>query len=326
MLLIKPDSSNPYFNFAAEEYFMKNFDEEFFLTSFYDPSISIGINQNTLAEINALYVKQNKIKVVRRNSGGGSVFHDKGCVNYSFIVKDDGLPIDSFEKYCDPIINFLREKFGLKAHFQSRNNIFLEGKKISRMAKFKYNGKIVQHGAILYSSNLKSLKGALKNKTGLDVDKLNTEDLPVANLVDFLDDNISAAKFKEMLYAYIKSTYPGAKPYVISKEDTENIRKIADDKFVTWDWNYGKSPDYDFKKEIKCPSGKIEVLMKVESGFIKDINIYGNFFSEYNIKELEGLLINQKHKCDVLLSALGGIDIKKYFGKISNEQFINSLF
>ena len=327
MLLIKSESTSPFFNFATEEYFLKNFKEEFFLTSFYDDSISVGINQNTLTEINAMYVKQNSIKVTRRNSGGGTVFHDKGCINYSFIMKDDGSSIDDFHKYCEPILGFLKDRFSLNAQFQSKNDISLDGKKISRMSKFRHNGKFVQHGSLTFSSNLTNFANAIKTVSeNPETNGHSIEDLPVANICKSIAEDITPAKFMEMLFSYIKAHYTSAIPYELTKEDYENIYRIAEEKYATWEWNYGKSPDYDYKKVINCPCGVIEVFLKVEQGIIKDVKIYGDFFSEYDISELEDMIKGNRHRCDELLDTLNNIDISKYFGDITNKFFVENLF
>lgn len=327
MLLIKLESKNPYFSFAAEEYFSNNFDEEFFIVSSCDDSISLGLNQNTMEEINLMYVKQNNIKVVRRNSGGGAVFHDRGCINYCFIVKDDGLAIDDFTKYAQPIIIFLKDIFGLEAIFVPRNDIFVDGKKVSGMSKTKSGGNIIQHGTLLFTTNLKTLASCLKSVSSKTLQKSSEKDeLPIVNIGKLVDVDFSSEKFMDMLLAYIKSKNKTVIPYSLTKEDQQNINKLVEEKYSTWEWNYGNSPKYDTKKTIECPCGKIEVFIQVEQGIIRNVKIYGDFFAEADIKELEELLKNQKHKCDDLLKALKYIDIKKYFGDMSKKLFVESLF
>lgn len=327
MLLIKLESKDPYYNFATEEYFLNNYKEEFFLTSCCDDAISVGRNQNTMEEVNLMYVKQNNIKVIRRNSGGGAVFHDRGCINYSFIVKDDGSAIDDFGKYTQPIIDFLKEKFEIDAVFQPRNDIFVDGKKVSGMAKTRSEGKIVQHGTLLFSTSLKTLASSLKSVSSKVTENQGESlELPVVNLSSAIEAELSAEKFMDMLIAFIKNKYKKAIPYVLTKEDKENIDKIVAEKYSTWEWNYGNSPDYDIKKTIVCPCGKIEVLLKVEQGTIQDVKIFGDFFADGDISDLEDILKNNPHKCDILLKAMRNIDIKKYFGDISKRFFVESLF
>jgi lipoate---protein ligase len=328
MLLIKLESTNPYFNFATEEYLLNNFDEDIFVCGIYDDSISVGVNQNTMGEINAMYVKQNNIKVVRRNSGGGTVFHDKACINYSFIFRDDESAIDDFSRFTEPILGFLNNKLKLDASFRQRNDIIIDDKKVSGMSKYKMNGKIVQHGTLMFASSIKSMVSAIK----IHPEKMKAmtpggHDIPFANIISFIPGSeITANKFMESLSAYVKSINETAQPYSLTKEDIENINKLVEEKYSTWDWNYGQSPDYDYKKSINCPCGLIEVLLKVENGIIKDAKIYGDFFSENDITELEEMFKNRKHRCDVMLKALENIDITKYFGDISKEFLVNSLF
>lgn len=328
MLLIKLESTNAYFNFAAEEYLLKNFDEDIFVCAIYDESISIGVNQNTMGEINAMFVKKNNIKVVRRKSGGGTVFHDKGCINYSFIFRDDQSAIDDFSRFTEPVLGFLNNKLNLNASFRKRNDIVIDDKKISGMSKYKMNGKIVQHGTIMISASIKTMisaiKGSPKEIKGMDT---GSPDVHYANVVSFIPGTeMTTSKIMDSLMAYVKSICETALPYTLTKDDIENINKLVEEKYLTWDWNYGQSPDYDYKKSISCPCGIIEVHLKVESGIIKDARFYGDFFSENDITELEEIFKNRKHRCDVMLEALENIDITEYFGDISKQFFVNSLF
>ena len=128
------------------------------------------------------------------------------------------------------------------------------------------------------------------------------------------------------IWRTIKSKNKTVIPYSLTKEDQQNINKLVEEKYSAWEWNYGNSPDYDTKKTIECPCGKIEVFIKVEQGIIKDVEIYGDFFADADIKELEKLLKDQKYKCDELLKALKDTDLKKYFGDMSKKLFVESLF
>ncbi|WP_031368009.1 lipoate--protein ligase family protein, partial [Clostridium botulinum] len=159
------DNSNidPYFNLASEEYFLRHKDDEYFILWRDEPCVVVGKNQNTLSEIDMDYIETNKVKVVRRQTGGGAVFHDLGNLNYTFIVKDDGKSFNDFERFCKPIIGVLKT-LGVKAEFSGRNDLLIDGKKISGTAQCKYKNRVMHHGTLLFSSDIVNLSGALKPK------------------------------------------------------------------------------------------------------------------------------------------------------------------
>lgn len=328
MLLITLQSSSPFFNFAAEEYLLKQFpSEDFFITYINEESVSVGLNQNTLSEINAIFIRQNNIKVLRRNSGGGTVYHDKACLNFAFISKNDESAIDEFTPLAEILVNFFNYKLNLNTYFGSRNDIFIDGKKICGLSKYKHEGRMLQHGNILFASNLKNLNNSIKQTSKIIKESTETNDNhPVINIKPMLSEDFSLAKFREILIQHVKTVYSSVIPYELVEEDIENINTLASEKYATWDWNYGTSPEYDYKKVIKCPCGTIEVMMKVEKGIINEIKIYGDFFSEYDISEIQNIIKGNRHKCDDLLKALRHSDLTKYFGKISNRYFVENLF
>ena len=162
MLCIINTNTKPYFNLAAEDYVLRNFKDDCFMLWRNKPSIIIGKHQNTLAEINLEYVKDNNIDVVRRLSGGGAVFHDLGNLNFTFIknAKDEGSLVD-FKKYIQPILEVL-QSLGVNAKFEGRNDIMIDGKKISGNAEHVFKRRVLHHGTLLFLSQIADLSKALK--------------------------------------------------------------------------------------------------------------------------------------------------------------------
>ncbi|HRC66441.1 MAG TPA: lipoate--protein ligase family protein, partial [Bacteroidales bacterium] len=148
MFCINNQNTNPYFNLASEEYLLKNYEEDVFMLWRNEPSIIIGKHQNALAEINIEYVKENHIKVVRRITGGGAVFHDLGNLNFTFISNSpNSKPVMNFKKYTQPIVDVL-VNLGVDARFEGRNDIVIDGKKISGNAECVYKNRFLHHGTI----------------------------------------------------------------------------------------------------------------------------------------------------------------------------------
>ncbi|MDD4149489.1 MAG: lipoate--protein ligase [Bacteroidales bacterium] len=323
MLLIKSESRDAYFNVALEEYLLNNFNEEFFIIAVNEPSIIIGLNQNTYDEINALYVKQNNIKVVRRLSGGGTVFQDQGNINFSHIYLDDESSLSDFSKVCKIILNFVNQKFELDTSFAGRNGLIIDGKKFSGHSRMKTNGKILHHGTLLISSNMKSLTDALKVNSTKPTDRaLLSNHESITNLAEHIQSSPSSEKIFEIFWNYLRSIFPESKVYQISPQDIEGINKLVDEKYSTWEWNYGSEVNLPLFKIGSSKYGNYEIYLQSEEEKIKQIKIVGDFFSKNNISDVENALIDCEINSEAVSKALSNIDFNNYMSGISLEEFV----
>ncbi|ACU08398.1 Lipoate-protein ligase A [Flavobacteriaceae bacterium 3519-10] len=325
MLIIDSPSNNAYFNIAAEEYLLNRFPkEDLFLLYVNAPSIIVGKFQNTLAEINLDYVKEKNIKVVRRMSGGGTVYHDLGNLNFSFhtlLGKHDFMDFSIFTK---PVITLLNN-LGVPAELKGRNDLLVDGKKFSGNAKLARQGKMIQHGTILLDSEMEVLSQALTVNPLKFVDKATKSTRSrVTNLIDYLPETISTDELKNLLTAEIIKNNPEATRYQLTNEDLKGIEKFMTEKYETWDWNFGFSPNYNFKKGIKVPAGFIEVHLDVEKGSIQQAKIFGDFFAAEPIEEFEAKLIGIKHEPSQLLALLSSVNITQYFGNVEPAELIEA--
>ena len=323
MIIIDSPSHDAYFNIASEEYLLYKFPtDDLFLLYVNAPSIIVGKFQNTLAEINLDYVDKQGIKVVRRMSGGGAVYHDLGNLNFSFHTKLEGADFLDFSTFTAPVLTLLNG-LGVPAKLEGRNDLLLDGKKFSGNAKFAKNGKMIQHGTILLNSQMAVLADALKVNPLKFIDKaVKSNRARVTNLVDYLPEGTDTEKLKELLIAEIVKANPGAQRYSFSPEDVTAIERLAKEKYSTWDWNFGFSPNYNFQKAAKVPAGFIEVHLDVDKGYIKQAKIFGDFFAAKPIEELENLLIGLKHERAAILSVLEASDLQGYFGKVTLDEII----
>jgi len=326
MLYIKNDSLDPRFNLALEEYVVKYLDSEhtFVLLWQNEPSVIIGRFQNTVEEINTEYIEKKGINVVRRITGGGAVYHDLGNLNFSFIEKTDADSID-FRKYNERIVLAL-EKLGIKAEHNSRNDIAIEGKKFSGNAQFIYKGKVLHHGTILFNSNLEDVQAALR----VNADKFTSKGVKsvrsrVTNVSDYLKEKITIEEFKEIL---LQSLFAPDFPveYKLREEDLKAIYKLKEEKYDTWEWNYGSSPAFNFRKEQRFPVGKIDLRLDVNKGLINKIKIYGDFFGTENLEELENLILGCKYDRQEIRKKLENVDFTRYFGNINREELLSLFF
>lgn len=286
------------------------------------PSIIVGKFQNALSEVNLNFVQENGIKVVRRMSGGGAVYHDLGNLNFSFHSAWTGGDFLEFNTFTEPIVKLLN-KLDVPAGLEGRNDLLVEGKKFSGNAKLVRKGKVIQHGTILIHSDMSVLSDALKINPLKYVDKgIKSNRSRVTNLDVYLPERTTTESFKSLLIKEMLAENKDAKLVEYSPEDLEAIQQLAADKYSTWDWNFGKSPDYNFKQAIKIPAGFIELHLDVEKGFIEKAKVFGDFFAMKPSEEFEQLLIGKKHEQSEIKALLEEVDLEPFFGKVTAEEIL----
>jgi len=322
--------TDPAINLAIEEFAVRHLPANEPILLFYinKSSIIIGKNQNTIEEINTNYVENNNIKVVRRLSGGGAVYHDEGNLNFSFITNNDGKSFSNFKKFLEPIIKALAD-LGIEAEVKGRNDILIGEKKISGNAQFATLGKIFTHGTLLFNSNIDEVVNALNvRKDKIESKGMKSVRSRVANISEFLKSNMSIEEFREhlLLSIFQVSNIKDINEYKLTDKDWEKINEISTSRYANWDWNFGKSPVSTSVFSKRFPIGVIDIHLKINKGYIENIKIYGDFFGAKDISEIENLLINQKYDRKTLQDILSTINIADYFGEISQEDFLNILY
>ena len=318
MLIIDSPSRNAYFNIATEEYLLTRFPtEDLFLLYVNAPSIIVGKFQNTLAEINLDYVQEKGIKVVRRMSGGGAVYHDHGNLNFSFHTLLADHDFGDFSQFTQPVLTLLN-RHGVPAVLEGRNDLLVEGRKFSGNAKLARQGKMIQHGTLLLNSEMEVLGEALKANPLKFTDKATKSNRArVTNLIHYLPDGTTTEQLKEWLTEELMRDTPEAARYELTPEDHAGIEKLVEEKYKTWEWNFGFSPKYNFQKAVKVPAGFIEVHLDVVQGIIEKARIFGDFFASRPIEELEAQLIGVKHEHHELENVLSAADLTAFFGKVT---------
>lgn len=326
MKYIKTDWKKTAYNMAMEEYIINSMPMDDYLTFYiHDPAIIIGQHQNTIEEINQEYVNEKGIQVQRRLSGGGAVYHDHGNLNFSFIVRGTVENVNDFDVLTRPVVKTL-EKMGIKAELSGRNDLLIDGKKFSGNAQFFSKGKLLQHGTILFNSEMSELGKALKVKE-LKIESKGIKSVRsrVTNIMDYLEDkSFTIDQFKDLLIKTIGEIYP-LEEYTLTEEDLKNIQELVDTKFSTWEWNYGKSPKFNVTKTEKFPFGIVDAKINVLKGVISEIRIFGDFFVRQEIGVLEKALTGVKYTKEDVLKALEGLPVSEFFNNMTNEEFVDFL-
>jgi len=313
MLCIPNQNTDPYFNLATEEYILKNLKENCFVLWRSKPSIIIGKHQNALAEINLNFVQEQKIPVIRRLSGGGTVFHDLGNLNFSFIqnIKVNENLVD-FKRYTKPIIEVLHN-LGVDAKFEGRNDIMINGKKISGNAEHVFKKRVLHHGTLLFSSEISNLSQALKVNPLKYQDKgVKSVRSRVTNIIDHLEGKITVMEFYNKILNHITSSDTDAEIYELTNKDINQINQLVIEKYKSWEWNFGYSPKYNFEKSQPFSEGNINVQLLVEKGFIKDAKLTCNFLNENVVTEIERILKGVRHEPASVRKELQRFDLNYY--------------
>jgi lipoate-protein ligase A len=320
--------TDPEINLALEEYALRNFgiNDDYLLFYINAPSIIIGRNQNTLEEINDDYVRKNGIKVVRRMSGGGAVYHDLGNLNFSFITEYKPENLHNFKKFTTPVINVLQE-MGVDAEMSGRNDILVEGRKISGNAQFSSGKRMFSHGTLLLDSDLDEVTNALNVKMSKIQSKGHKSVRSrVANIVEFLDAPIAVEEFRKRLLEGLYRDRENFETYQLTEEEWKAVHELKVEKYGNWDWNFGRSPKFNIQRTKRFSVGDIDLRIDVHEGKINAIKIYGDFFGKEPVSEIEELLVNTRYAPEDIEEVLLPIDVQSYFGNIQKEEFLQLVY
>lgn len=275
MIFIKNKITDVYFNLAMEEYIFEKFKEdEVFMLWINEPSVVIGKHQNLIEELNMKYCFDNNIKIARRLSGGGTVVHDFGNLNYTYITNTTGDTALDFKEFLKPMYKALLN-LKINANISPRNDFRVEEKKICGHSQFMRKKRVLHHGCILFDSNLNNLRNALNVENKKIISKsAKSVKSSVANLKEISKLDYEISDFLEKLKNEILKTQENFEIYELTKEDILNIDKIKSEKYVTKDWIYGQSPKCTFFLDEER-----DYTVEIEGGRIEKINMgYDNKF------------------------------------------------
>lgn len=329
MKTILNDSKDPRFNLALEEYVLKYLpsDEDFVLLWQNANSVIIGRNQNTIEEINTAYVKAHDVQVVRRITGGGAVYHDLGNLNFSFVTTSLKDNLNNYRKFTDPVIHALNE-MGVPASFSGRNDIVVEGKKISGNAQSYHKNKMLHHGTILFDADLSIIADVLNVKPDKIASKgIKSNRARVTNVKPYLKESITMVQFKErLLKALLGDDNILSHVYSLDRDDLEKIEQLVRERYRTWDWNYGESPEFSIEKSGRYAGGQVSFHFNVKDGRIDGLKIYGDFLGSQALEPLEEAMNGALYEEHAMRKILEKQPLDAYFFNITLEDVLDCLF
>lgn len=327
MVYIESHSVDPAFNLALEQYVFDHMDrkQEYFMLWQNADTVVIGKNQNAYAEVNQKIADEKNIRIVRRLSGGGAVYHDLGNLNFTFILDAKNAADLDIRLFCLPIAELLRS-LGVPAEVNGRNDITIEGRKFSGNSQYLRQGRIMHHGTLMFQSDLSVVADVLN----VSEDKFQSKAAKsvrsrVTNIAPYLPEGFTLEEFKARLLKYILKD-GSVKPYVFSEEEIAAIEQIKKDRYSQWGWNYGASPAYSVKKSRRFENcGKIEIYMNTEKGIITDLQFFGDYFGVADSNELAQLLKGTALERESLASRIAGCQIEQYFHGLTAGEFLSLL-
>jgi lipoate-protein ligase A len=315
-VFIDAKTTDPDHNLALEEYIFNHLprDKEYLYLWRNDNAIIIGRHQNTLAEIDSAFVEEKGIRVVRRLSGGGAVYHDMGNLNFTFIVDAKAGSQVDLRSFCLRVVDALRA-LGLDAQVDGRNDILANGCKVSGNAQYVKEGRVMHHGTLLFDSDLTVLSKALQP----DPEKIKAKGVKsvrsrVANIRSLLKQDMTLDQFRDHLARYLLGG--DGMRYELTQQDLAKIEAIRAQRYGTWEWNYGASAQCDLERRTRIEGvGTVRAHIRLDHGRIADVTFTGDFFSTIEPAGLSALLRGRP----LTQEALQDVDPAPYISGMTGE-------
>ncbi len=320
--------TDPRLNLALEEHVLRNRfpGEECLLFYINEPSIIIGRNQNTIEEIDPDAVEARGIHVVRRISGGGAVYHDLGNLNFSFIAPYAKQRFNRYEAFTRPVVMVLRE-LGVPAELGGRNDLVADGRKISGNAQFVTGDRMFSHGTVLVDTDLDVMPTVLTPKPGkIESKGHKSVRSRVANIREFLKEPLTAEELRGRLLEGIFGDPEPRERLELAEADWIAVRRLAETKYATWEWNIGKSPPSNISRAHRFPFGEVDVRVDVQEGRIAGVRFFGDFIGLEEVAGLEQRLQGVRYERRAVDEALAGVDVTAYFGPMERSELLTLVF
>lgn len=322
MRYLRNPNTDPYYNMAFDEYCLESLpiDEPVFYLWQNRPAVIVGFNQEVNTEVHLEYLRDHDIALVRRVTGGGAVYHDLGNLNYTIVGRSEDLERD-YPEYASLMMKALQD-MGVPATLSGRNDILVEGRKVSGFAKRVCRNRLMVHGTLMYDVDLDVLMQVLcPPATKLQSKGIASVRSRVANLCEYLPQPTDIQQFARQLEEILSCHYADEE-YLMQPEDLESIRQLADEKFRRWEWNYGRSPKATLSHSARLACGTVEVHLTLAENRIATCRFGGDFLGNLPASEIEKALQGVIYEADALRQCLSKVAVGDYFDGVEAEELI----
>ncbi|WP_341488212.1 lipoate--protein ligase [Mesomycoplasma ovipneumoniae] len=330
MKIYTTKKTSPFYTLVCEELILKDDQNQEDILYFYqhNNAIIIGKNQNIYEEIKLDEVEKQRIEIYRRLSGGGAVYHDLGNINFSFITKKQN---HSYQKFLTPIIEFFKS-FGLDAEFKGRNDLIVNGAKVSGNAQIIYKDRIVHHGTILFNANLAKLGQVLKpNRLKIESKGIKSIRQRVTNILHEIEEQMEDSEFISRLIRFFENKYQTKAQDVETyfqdemtfQKDFQEVQTLRQSR----EWVFGSNPYFSYENIARTSGGTLRVLANIEKNHIVKIKFEGDFLSQRSVEDIQEILENKEFTRSIIESQLLQItNLDEYFGAIPLNEILDTIF
>lgn len=314
--------------YVQQEVFL---DDDILFPYYCEPKVEIGKFQNAIVEVNEDYLKEKNILLVRRDTGGGAVYVDSGAVNVCYLIQDNGI-FGDFKRAYAPAMRALKELGVTQVEQTGRNDLVIEGKKVSGAAMTISNNRVYGGYSLLLDVDYEAMERVLHpNRKKIESKGIKSVRSRVGSIRPYLAEEyqgITTDEFKNLMTCKLLGIdhLDQAKRYELTEEDWEAIDQLVADKYKNWDWNYGNSPQYSYHRDGRFTAGTIDIHLDIDKGRIAHCRIYGDFFGKGDVAEVEQALIGQRMEQEDIQAILESIDLARYFGKVSAGELVDLIF
>lgn len=326
MRYLRNSNTNPYYNMAFDEYCLESLsiDEPVFYLWQNRPAVIVGFNQEVNTEVNLDYLKENDIALVRRVTGGGAVYHDLGNLNYTIVGRSEDLERD-YPEYAGLMMKAL-QALGVPATRSGRNDILVNGKKVSGFAKRVVRNRLMVHGTLMYDVDVDVLTHVLNpSNSKLQSKGIASVRSRVANLREYLPECASIGEFSHRLEEILSCHYRDSE-YPLSPEDLAGIQRLCDEKFSQWEWNYGRSPKATLTHSARLACGTVEIHLTLTENRIASCRFGGDFLGNLPASEVENALQGVVYDADSIRKCLSEMEISHYFDGVAADDLVRMMF
>jgi lipoate-protein ligase A len=314
--------TDAYTNVAMDAWLLQNLhaDEPVFSLWQDANAVIIGRNQNTFGEINQDFIDEKNIQVVRRVTGGGAVYHDLGNLNFSLFVPVTSATSDiNFGTFIEPVLEALKG-LGVPAELTGRNDLVVDGKKISGNAQRMEKGYVLHHGTLMYDVDIDTMVRSLNVSDDKFISKAaKSVRARVGMIRDVNPDLTMETLIAGLMDALTNHDEDGE--IVLTDEQKQAIKDLRDSQFATWAWNYGESPKSDFQNEKRFDGGTLGLSVTLADGLIQTIRFDGDFLGLEDWRDVADQFVGVPFNKAEVLEVLERVnDVQQYFGAITNEE------